>query len=105
MFFFVPFAASEAQTQRILKRLNNNLLTNGYPFSQDFVYQISYFFEGRLVSDTVGEASVQNKEIILAISRHSDEYLICTYSRGVTWGKPMIAYAKDIEAVMAFESN
>ncbi|GAB4025356.1 hypothetical protein [Spirosoma gilvum] len=105
MHFFIPFAASEAQAQRILKRLSDNLLSNGYPSSQDFVYQISYFHEGTLVSDTVGEASIQNKEIILAISKYSDEYLICTYSRGVTWGKPMIAYAKDIEAVTDFKSG
>ncbi|WP_080058466.1 hypothetical protein [Spirosoma aerolatum] len=105
MEFFIPFAASEAQTQRILKRISDNLRGYGYQLNQGFFYQVSYAFEGALVSDTVGEASSQNKEIVLAIFRQPEEYLICTYSRGVTWGKPMVAHSNDIQLVTAFNSE
>lgn len=105
MQFFIPFAASEAQAQRILKRISNNLQAYGYPLNQSFFYQVSYLFEGAVVLDTVGEASCQNNEIVLAIFRQPEEYLICTYSRGVTWGTPMVAQCKDVQLATAFNSE
>lgn len=105
MKFFIPFAVNDAQTHRILKRINDTLRTSGYQINQPPFYQVSYLFQGALVSDTVGQVSAQHNEIVLAILSFNDDYLICTYSRGVTWGKPLIAYQRDVTAVVAFESG
>lgn len=94
--FFIPFATSEAQPQRILHRMSTNLGINDYASGQDCVYESSYRLDGLIVLDTIGKAAVQHNELALAISRTNQGYFMGTYSRDVIWGKPMIAHVADI---------
>ncbi|MBN8822268.1 MAG: hypothetical protein J0I82_09595 [Spirosoma sp.] len=46
--FFIPFAASEAQTQPILKRISDHLWGYSYQLNQGFFCRVSYDFESTI---------------------------------------------------------
>lgn len=102
--FFIPFAADEAQAQRILLRTIDNLTSASYQPLKALVYQVNYLVDGHLVSQSVGQVSVVNEEIIMLIFKNDRGYLVCTYSRGVSWGHPIIAHYVDVNSVIMFNA-
>jgi hypothetical protein len=57
------------------------------------------------MAQSVGQVSAVNDEIIRAIFKNDRGYLICTYSRAVSWGAPIIAHHKDIQTIIPFDEK
>jgi len=103
MQFFVPFAVDSDQSNRILQRTLDNLINASYEPLKDLIYQIGCSVDQREVIQTVGQPSVTNDEVIMFIFKNDRGYLVCTYSRGVSWGHPIIVHYRNIHSVVAFD--
>lgn len=71
------------------------------PLSPGRIYEIHYSHNGKPRSNRVGERDWQTGAEVFAIFRVGEDgpYLVCTPTRGVTSGSPMIA-SSDASAVL-----
>ncbi|MDB5241058.1 MAG: hypothetical protein JWP57_1683 [Spirosoma sp.] len=75
----------------------------GYTPLSELVYQVTFRRDNQLVVDTVGELCPLSGELVLLIFSSDMGYLICSYSRGVTGGEPVIAKYNAVESVVFFD--
>lgn len=103
MKFYIPFSQDVEQTNRIRNRVKQNLMCMGYGPFYELVYQVTFRRDNQLVVDTVGELCPLSGEMVLLIMSNDMGYLICSYSRGVTGGEPIIAKYNTVESVIFFD--
>lgn len=89
--FFVPFAADDAQAQKVLEATKQ---FNSVP-NAEALFKISYIHNGQRLVATVGEPDPLMGEIVLIIlyDEPPGPYLVCTENRGVVRGGPILAAA------------
>ncbi len=63
----------------------------GYDIKDRPVYEISFLHDGNRNIETVGNKSMINNEIVVAIFESNNLFLVCTYNRGVARGEPIKA--------------
>ena len=104
MHYFLPFATSAVQAERIHHRIADRVTSLGYTLSRRRIYDIYFWREGVAVHETVGLSSA-NGETVLAIFKDGASFFICTYSRGVVWGEPMRACPTSTDSVDYFDDE
>ncbi|MBO0935444.1 hypothetical protein J2I47_02675 [Fibrella sp. HMF5335] len=104
MNYFLPFATSALQAERIHRRIADRVTSLGYAISSERIYEINYRDMGMAVHEAVGAISA-NGETVLAIFKGPANYFICTYSRGVVWGEPMLACPTSTDSVECFDDE
>lgn len=90
--FFLPYADSEEQAERVYSSIKEFLNTViGCRHTDDRIYQIKYTHNGVSYTDTVGEpASLEPTQNVIAIFRGANVSYICTRNRGVENGYPIM---------------
>ncbi|BES63087.1 hypothetical protein DCPSUM001_33310 [Dysgonomonas capnocytophagoides] len=90
--FFIPHSSSETEARDVYKSIKGFLNSQGRVQQDDKIYSVQYWHNGVLYTDTVGQKSgLEPDEDVIAIFRVSDNlYYICTYSRGVARGEPIM---------------
>lgn len=104
MKFFLPLATSSEQTERVYKRIIDQLNRSGYPVKPERIHKLIHKEKDGLKSETVGDVS-SNGEIVLAIFENDVGYFICTYSTGAVWGDPTLVYYLLTESVELFDDH
>jgi hypothetical protein len=86
--FFIPGADTKKEAKSVYEaiRLHNK---SYYPNSEQ-IYKIRYSHNNKEFEETVGIVSKRNKEIVIAIFNCGKLYIVCTGSRGVVRGEPML---------------
>lgn len=102
MQFFIPFVTEPLQRKRMYERIVNHLGKLGYEPLKDRIYQVDYQQEGQLMTEAVGRLSPTSREIVMAIFKNDRGYLICSYSRGIAAGHPIIAHFKQVKEAISF---
>ncbi len=105
MTFFIPFAANPIQADRICQRTQQRLIALGYSPLTDRVYEIQFYRDGRLLTDTIGDLCPITGETVMLIFKNDVGYLVCSYSRGVAGGEPLIIKYNTIESVTLFDDS
>ncbi|MGA0555343.1 hypothetical protein ACO2Q8_01745 [Larkinella sp. VNQ87] len=105
MKFFIPFITEESQLKRVYERIVAYLIKLGYEPLTDRVYQVDYELDGKLTTEAVGRVSETSREVVMAIFKNDRGYLICSYSRGVASGHPIIAHYKHVKTVIDFSQD
>jgi hypothetical protein len=103
MKFYIPFTTDAEQTNRICNRITQRLIGMGYGPFRDLVYQVTFRRDNQLVVDTVGELCPLTGEMVMVIFSNDTGYLICSYSRGVSGGEPLLARYNVVESVVLFD--
>ncbi|KAB7730111.1 hypothetical protein F5984_13085 [Rudanella paleaurantiibacter] len=104
MKFFLPAASDEEQAERVYGQIKEFVRSQGHQISDARIYSITFNRNGRTETDTVGEIAPSNGEHVVAIFNAKDLYLVCTYSRGVAMGGPMLTGAYQIQQLVLFDS-
>lgn len=105
MEFFVPFSTNAQQAERICERIEKRLNGMGFSPLKERMYQVVFYRDSLLVTDTVGQICPLSGEIVMAIFKNDLGYLICSYSRGVTGGDPLLAKYSTVQSVTAFDES
>lgn len=103
MKFFIPSSVDAEQTERICRRVEKRLIGMGFSPLKERIYQISFYRNGQLVTDTVGQPCPLTGEITMLIFKNDVGYLICSYSRGIAGGDPLLVQFSTIQSVVAFD--
>jgi hypothetical protein len=103
MNFFIPFTSDPDQTQRICRRVKQRLIGMGFGPLDERVYQVSFRRDDQILFDTIGELCPITGETVMIIFKNDLGYLICSYSRGVAGGEPIIVKYSSIESVTFFD--
>lgn len=90
--FFIPHATDEIEANNVYQSVKAFLDSQGKVQQYDKIYAVQYWHNGVLYTDTVGQkAGLEPNEDVIAIFKVSDNlYYICTYSRGVGKGEPIM---------------
>lgn len=103
MKFFIPFSTNAEQAERICQRVEKRLVGMGFSPLKERMYEVIFYRDGHLIRDTVGQLCPLTGEVVMLIFRNDVGYLICSYSRGVAGGDPLLAQYGSVTAVTAFE--
>ena len=77
------------------------LESQGISVSEKRVYSISFTHKSRNITETVGEKSESNNELVCAIFESGELFYTCTPSRGIVGGEPMMT--SHVEKVVYFQ--
>jgi hypothetical protein len=72
---------------------------------EDRVYQVAFYRNDRMLTDTVGELCPITGETVMIIFKNDLGYLICSYSRGVAGGEPIIIKYSSVASVLSFDEK
>lgn len=101
MKFFVPHADDEAQAERVFEAVRKHASEVAFPATDNRIYSVTYVREGKTHTATVGERdTLTGQEVIVILRPMSDQhpYMVCTATRGVVEGGPILIGApKGIE--------
>jgi hypothetical protein len=104
--FFLPIrrdAAWERETYHHLKQCLSAALATS--FTERQICSLHYQAEGQASNVDVGQPHPLNGEIIIAIlcGTSPPRYYVCTRTRGVSYGPPILIDAQDVLSVTEFE--
>ena len=105
MKFFIPFSVNAQQMERVCKRVEKRLIDLGFAPLKERIYQVVFHRGNQLVTDTVGQPCPVTGEIVMMIFKNDVGYLVCSYSRGVAGGDPVLAQYNTVTSVTAFEDS
>lgn len=92
MKFFIPATDYDEHAELVYQSVKKSLTDQyGHKVSNARIRQITVIRNGKATTDTVGERSSLNGEIVVAIFDADTVYLVCTAFRGVARGEPMLA--------------
>ena len=100
MKFFIPDVESE-RTEEVYKSITDFAAMQGWPATGRRIFKLSYRHDGEYYEAEVGRRA-RNGEIVWAILE-SGPYLICTLTRGVMGGMPLLVGRDDAIHVTDFE--
>lgn len=104
MKFFIPAAQDEEQTERVYQAVKKFMVEQGNSISDARIREISFWHNGKKVTEIVGEPSPTNGETVVAIFDAKNLYLVCTFNRGVACGEPMLAGKHHLIQVEPFDA-
>ncbi len=93
MKFYVPHTVDEAQAEEVYQSVRA-FVTTTHPPTDRRIHSVTYKHNGKPQVATVGELETDVGEeviIILEASHPEPTYMICTVSRGVAKGAPVVA--------------
>jgi hypothetical protein len=105
MKFFMPAAEDEEQAERVYNsvvKFNREQLR--WEVSARRIFSIRWVHEGTEYYAEVGKPAPRLGEPVLAILE-SNAYLICTPSRGVVRGEPMLVGTNEVIHLVDFEPS
>jgi len=107
MRFFIPHAEDAAQTDRVEAAVRKFIRDNLGKVSKRRIFQLSYRDKGKQVKSEVGKPSHINGETVIMIlyDEPRDLYLVCTATRGVTGGMPILVSGREAGSVDFSEST
>ncbi|MEZ0611989.1 hypothetical protein ACAW74_25985 [Fibrella sp. WM1] len=103
MKFFVPYVRSEDGAESVYQGIKAFMKGQGHTINDSRIYSISFDHNGKRITDTVGEVSTSNQEPVMAIFDAGTVYLVCTTTRGVIGGEPMLAGKHPTAQVVLFD--
>ncbi|MVM35221.1 hypothetical protein GO755_34685 [Spirosoma sp. HMF4905] len=91
----LPAATDDEQAERVYWEIKEFIASQGNKISITRIREISYWHNGKQLTETVGENSPTNGETVAAIFDAPNPCLICTFSRGepILAGKHSLIYA------------
>ncbi|MFC1954028.1 hypothetical protein ACFLU7_00520 [Chloroflexota bacterium] len=103
MKFFIPKVndqeLAEKTYQSIVQFAKGKLL---WDIAERRIFHISYNYKGKRHETQIGQINDTNREEVIAILE-SNAYLICTPTRGVLQGMPILVGAEEVICVNDFE--
>ena len=106
--FFVPAADSDAQAEYFLQATRQHVQEQlGHRIGDRRIFRLRYGREGRDYVVEVGKVDSRVHEVVIAILEAPDDdlYLVCTASRGVLRGGPMLVGRSEARDVANFGSD
>lgn len=89
--FFVPAARSDEESLAVWNGTRRFVMdTLGWSVTDRRVYSVDYLHDGDEVSATVGELEPRVGEPVVAILETDQCWLVCTPTRGVVRGSPIL---------------
>ena len=105
MKFFVPGAESQEQAEKIYAGIKDSVRkSTGYSIATRRIFRIEYRHGGITQEAEVGKPSSANGEEVMAIFQ-SDLYLVCTPTRGVISGSPLLVEQNEVLQAVDFEPS
>jgi len=103
--FFVPAAEDEKQAEEVYSGIKAFARqTLGWNTTERRIFGLTYQHEGERYFVEVGKPDTRIGEIVLAILE-SNSYLVCTYSRGVVRGEPILVGTNEVVDVRDFRND
>jgi len=103
MRFFVPSTADPQQAESVYAIIRQKISRqHGFTLAPDRLYTLRYTENGQEHTNTVGVLDFALGEVVVAIFRADDKYLVCTSGRGVVKGRPLVVGEWSVEEVVAF---
>jgi hypothetical protein len=106
MEFFIPNLKDKPEkAEELLKAIRDFAKDNfQWKITNRRIYQIHYLQDGKPIKDVVGQISDVNHELVMAILESGPVYLVCTPSRGVYKGIPIMVGNHEVAFVEDFET-
>lgn len=104
MKFFLPGAKDDAEAEAVYDSIRKAAKSGiGWDSTHSRIYSISYVVDGREYMSTVGEEDPRVHELVIAILE-STTYLVCTPTRGVLRGDPILVGSDVVHGCVKFTS-
>lgn len=91
MKFFVPASSNDEHAEHVYNLLKESVTDQVNTILNARIREICFWHNGKKITESVGEISPSNGETVVAIFDAGNLYLVCTYSRGVASGGPLLA--------------
>lgn len=89
--FFMPRATSDAEAEEGWQTIRNRLPSlGGFPATARRIYSAAYTHNGKRRIAVVGEKDQDLNEEVIAIFESPQCFMVCTPSRGVFAGPPLL---------------
>lgn len=96
--FFMPAIKDEFEAERFYQIIRKFMIHQGYDLLDDRIYSIKLTHKSTTTTETVGEESISNGEVVIAIFETKDGMcLTCTKSRGFHGGTPLLSNPFEVE--------
>jgi hypothetical protein len=101
--FFIPGAKNAQQAEEVYAATKNVAETTlGGSVTDRRIFAITYQHEGREYRAEVGQLDPRVDETVMVILE-SNAYLVCTKTRGVLWGAPVLVGHEEVLGIIDFE--
>jgi hypothetical protein len=105
MRFFTPLTEEADKTEQVLNKVRTSAAsTTGWTVTDRRIFRIAFRHNGKDLVDEVGKPDPSNGEVVIAILE-SNAFLVCTHSRGVDWGTPLLVGHDDAYSIADFEPD
>ena len=101
--FFVYLAKDDAQAEEAYEGIKAFAADNGFNPTARRIYRIKYIHDGVRRSATVGEVETRINEPVIAILEGRNVFLVCTPTRGVVRGIPLLVGDNEVESIEDFD--
>lgn len=103
--FFVPFAETPEMAEEVYSSVRAFMRKVAFAPNERRIYSVAYRHNGRNYVSTVGEREPEGEVVIAIFETFNPDplYMICTRSRGVVTGDPILA--GDARVVVDFASG
>ena len=106
MNFFIPSTKDPQEAEKVYEILKKKLAKqHGYETDAGRFYEIEYEENGMQMTNTVGKMDLTIGETVVAILQAGDRYLICTPSRGLLRGHPLVIGDWSVVRVEPFDES
>jgi hypothetical protein len=103
MKFFVPDVENEEKAERLYQATKKFAAETCWPVADRRIQSIRYKHDGKPFLAMVGEVEPITGEKVIAILE-SNTYLVCTSSRGVLRGQPILVGKNEVTSVIDFDA-
>lgn len=107
MRFFIPFVKDDAEAQEAYAALKQSVAGGQAELlSERRIHSVRYRHNGTQYHTRVGKVHAANREIVWAIfyDPPRDLYLVCTPTRGVMSGCPILVGGSEVMATLDFDA-
>lgn len=105
MQFFISHIKDKEKAEKIWEVAKQFAESQGFKVTNRRIESISYVHDGKLMEAVVGEKGIRQNEAVIVILESDICYLVCTYSRGIRRGIPMLVGKWEIETITDFDSK
>lgn len=105
MNFFIPATSDINSILDVYNGVKKFMQSQGFdPLPDKLVYSIDYTHNGKKENATIDKFHVVNNQRVLIIFECKELFLVCTPSRGVLGGDPILVGRHNVENVVYFDS-
>lgn len=106
MKFFIPAIDADKAEDFLENTIIKFIETQGFDVLRNKkIRSITFEHKGKLITDSVGELSPSNNEVVYAIIETNNLYLVCTTHRGVLGGEPLLTNKQSISKIIYFDNE